>query len=78
VSKADQALLRPEVAAKYVVTIRPCRLAVRALGYREIDLRTLSLAEADELVASGGFEYLKLKRKRRSTASGATLDKRGA
>lgn len=66
-----QKMLRPEVAAKYQATQEPSRIAVRALGYREIDLRTLSVAEADELVAKpGGFQYLKL-RKGRSKASAA-------
>ena len=63
-------MLRPEVALKYQATEEPSRIAVRALGYQVIDLRTLSLAEADELVAmAGGFPYLKLQKGRSKSSA---------
>lgn len=49
--------LQPEVAAKYACTIVPTRIEIQRLG-RTIDLRTLSLAEADELVRDPQFPYL--------------------
>ena len=49
--------LQPDVAAKYRCTIVPCRIEIQRLG-RTIDLRTLSLDEADELVSDPKFTYL--------------------
>ncbi|WP_022821900.1 hypothetical protein [Hymenobacter norwichensis] len=75
-NKDWQKLLRPEVAAKYEVLQAPGRYAVRALDYQTIDLRTLSVAEADELVAKpGGESYFKLRKVRRkpSAAPKATV-----
>lgn len=55
--------LREEVAAKYEATIVPTRIEIQRLG-RTIDLRTLTLAEADELVKDPLFTYLVVKKKR--------------
>jgi hypothetical protein len=71
VNNAWQKLLRPDVAAKYEVVQAPGRYAVRALDYRTIDLRTLSLAEADELVAKPGGEVYFRRRKVRRRPSAA-------
>ena len=59
--------LQPEVAAKYRCSIVPTRIDLQWLD-RRIDLRTLSLAEADELVKDPKFTYLRLKRTRRKVA----------
>ncbi|MGI4833294.1 MAG: hypothetical protein ACRYFK_07515 [Janthinobacterium lividum] len=49
--------LRPEVAEKFRCTVVPCRIEIQRLG-RTIDLRTLTLAEAQELVKDPQFTYL--------------------
>ena len=59
--------LLPEVAAKYTCSIVPCRIEIQRLG-RTIDLRTLTLAEADELVKDPKFTYLKRRRRRTPSA----------
>lgn len=54
-------ILKPEVAAKYHCTIEPKPVVLRQpVGDHRIDLRTLTLKEADELVARG-FDMLVLK-----------------
>jgi hypothetical protein len=58
--------LPPEVAAKYRCTVEPCVLLLLWLG-RQVDLRTLSLAEADELVKDRRFTYLVPRRTRKKT-----------
>ena len=60
--------LQPEVAAKYRASIVPSRIVIQRLG-RTIDLRTLTLVEADELVKDPKFTYLIPKRKRPKSAS---------
>ncbi|WP_201979334.1 hypothetical protein [Hymenobacter rubidus] len=60
--------LQPEVAAKYRCRIVPCRVEIQRLG-RTIDLRTLTVAEADELVKDPLFTYLVPKRKRPKSAN---------
>jgi hypothetical protein len=51
--------LPAEVAAHYELTTHTTRLFVPRVG-REVDLTTLTLAEAAELVAlPGGFEWLR-------------------
>lgn len=60
--------LRPEVAEKYRATIVPTRIEIQRLG-RTIDLRTLTLAEADELVKDPKFTYLVAKRQRKAPAA---------
>ncbi|GAB3233108.1 hypothetical protein GCM10027346_20830 [Hymenobacter seoulensis] len=63
-------MLRPDVAAKYEVLQVPGRYRLRVLNYQEIDLRTLSVAEADELVVKqGGSEYFKLRKVRRTASA---------
>lgn len=57
----NQQLLRPEVAEKYTATIPPCVIEIQRLG-RTIDLRRLTLAQADELVADPQFTYLVAKK----------------
>lgn len=59
--------LQPEVAAKYRSSIEPTRIVIQRLG-RTIDLRTLTLAEADELVKDPQFTYLIPRRNRRKAA----------
>ncbi len=59
--------LPPEVAAKYRCTVEPCVLHLLWLG-RTVDLRTLTLAEADELVSYPRFTYLQLRRQRKKAA----------
>lgn len=56
--------LPAEVAAKYRCTVEPCVLHLLWLG-RTVDLRTLTLAEADELVAYPRFTYLRPRRQRK-------------
>jgi len=53
--------LLPEVAEKFRCTVTPCRIEIQRLG-RTIDLRTLTLAEAQELVKDPRFTYLVPKR----------------
>ena len=60
--------LLPEVAEKFRCTVVPCRIELQRLG-RTIDLRTLTLAEAEELVKDPRFTYLVPKRKRPRSAS---------
>ncbi|UOR06736.1 hypothetical protein MUN82_06455 [Hymenobacter aerilatus] len=66
--------LRPEVAAKYEATIVPTRIEIQRLR-RTIDLCTLTLAEADELVKDPQFTYLVAKqpRKGKRTKSATTV-----
>lgn len=59
--------LRPEVEAKYRCTIEPTRIELQWLR-RTLDLRTLSLAEAEELVKDPKFTYLIPRRKRSQAA----------
>jgi len=59
--------LQPDVAAKYTCTIEPTRIELQWLR-RTIDLRTLTLAEADALVKLPKFTYLKLRRRRKHPA----------
>lgn len=59
--------LQPEVAAKYRASIMPTRIVMQRLG-RTIDLRLLTLAEADELVKDPKFTYLIPRRKARKAA----------
>ena len=60
--------LLPEVAEKYRASIVPTQIVIQRLG-RTIDLRTLTLAEADELVKDPKFTYLVPKRKRPKAAN---------
>jgi hypothetical protein len=60
--------LRPEVAEKFRSTVIPCRIEMQRLG-RTIDLRTLTLAEAEELVKDPTFTYLIPIRKRKKAAN---------
>jgi hypothetical protein len=53
--------LLPDVRAKYRCPIVPTRVELQWLR-RTIDLRTLTLAEADELVKDPRFTYLVLRR----------------
>lgn len=62
--------LPPEVAAKYRCTVEPCVLLLLWLK-RTIDLRTLNLAEADELVKDLQFTYLIPRRTRKKNVSEA-------
>jgi len=59
--------LLPEVAEKFRCTILPCRIEIQRLG-RTIDLRTLTLAEAQELVKDSEFTYLLPQQTRKRTA----------
>ncbi len=63
--------LLPEVAAKYRCTIEPTRMELQWLR-RTIDLRTLTLAEADELVKDPKFTYLVPRRTRKRAAASTT------
>lgn len=67
-AKREVHQLRPEVAEKYRATIHPTRIEIQRLG-RTIDLRTLTLAEAEELVQDPKFTYLVAKRQRRAPAA---------
>lgn len=58
--------LQPDVAAKYRCTVEPCVVLLLWLD-RRVDLRTLSLAEADELVQDRRFTYLVPRRTRQKT-----------
>ena len=62
--------LQPEVAAKYRCTIEPCVVLLLWLK-RQVDLRTLSLTEADELVKDRRFTYLLPRRTRKKNVSEA-------
>ncbi len=63
--------LLPEVAEKFRCTIVPCRIEMPWLR-RTIDLRTLTLAEAEELVKDPKFTYLVPKRTRKKKAAVST------
>ncbi|MGI4866152.1 MAG: hypothetical protein ACRYFZ_19665 [Janthinobacterium lividum] len=63
--------LLPEVAEKFRCTIVPCRIDMQWLR-RTIDLRTLTLAEAEELVKDPKFTYLIPLRKRKKSATAST------
>jgi hypothetical protein len=65
-AKEQEHQLRPEVAEVYRATIVPTRIEIQRLG-RTIDLRTLTLAEADELVQDPAFTYLIARKRRRGT-----------
>lgn len=68
----NQQLLRPEVAEKFTATITPCVIHLQRLG-RTIDLKQLTVAEAEELVQDPKFTYLvpkKQKRVRKAAAPG--------
>lgn len=65
-NKLWQAQLQPDVAARYVATTQPSVIHLQQLR-RTVDLRTLSLAEADALVKQPGFDYLKARRQRKRT-----------
>ncbi|MDJ0367295.1 hypothetical protein QMK33_19275 [Hymenobacter sp. H14-R3] len=60
--------LQPEVAAKYKCSIVPTRIEIQRLG-RTIDLRTLTLTDADELVKDPQFTYLVARRTRKRTSA---------
>jgi hypothetical protein len=62
--------LLPEVAEKFRCPFVPCRIELPWLG-RTIDLRTLTLAEAEELVKIPRFTYLVPKRTRKKKAADA-------
>jgi hypothetical protein len=62
--------LLPEVAAKYRCSIEPCVVLLLWLKC-QVDLRTLSLAEADELVKDRRFTYLIPRRTRKKNVSEA-------
>jgi len=63
--------LLPEVAEKFRCTVTPCRIEIQRLG-RTIDLRTLTLAEALELVKDPKFTYLVPKRPPRKNKADAS------
>ena len=63
--------LLPEVAQKYTATITPCVIEIQRLG-RKIDLRRLTLAEADELVQDTKFTYLVAKKQKKVRKAKAT------
>ncbi|MGI4867074.1 MAG: hypothetical protein ACRYFZ_24365 [Janthinobacterium lividum] len=63
--------LLPEVAEKFRSTIVPCRIDLQWLR-RTIDLRSLTLAEAEELVKDPKFTYLVPKRTRKKKAVAST------
>ena len=65
--------LPPEVAAKYRCTVVPCVLLLLWLK-RTVDLRTLTLAEAEELVKDPRFTYLVPIRKRPKAATASTVN----
>ncbi|MCA8831956.1 hypothetical protein LF252_15085 [Hymenobacter sp. BT728] len=63
-------MLLPEVAAKYEALQEPGRYRLWSLDHQELNLRTLSVAEADELVAKQVLsEYLKPRKVRRRAAT---------
>ena len=59
--------LQPDVAQKYRATIVPTRIELQWLR-RTIDLRTLTLEEADELVKDARFTFLVPRRTRKPKA----------
>lgn len=59
--------LLPDVARKYRATIVPTQIELQWLR-RTIDLRTLTLAEADELVKLPRFTFLVPRRTRKPKA----------
>ena len=63
--------LLPEVAEKFRCTTTPCCVVIQRLG-RTIDLRTLTLAEAQELVKDPLFTYLVPLRKRKKATQPST------
>ena len=63
--------LLPEVAEKFRCTTTPCCVIIQRLG-RTIDLRTLTLAEAEELVKDPLFTYLVPIKKRKKAATTST------
>jgi hypothetical protein len=65
--------LLPEVAEKFRCTVTPCCVIIQRLG-RTIDLRTLTLAEAQELVKDPKFTYLVPKRQRKKAATSSTTN----
>jgi hypothetical protein len=65
--------LLPEVAEKFRCTTTPGCVIIQRLG-RTIDLRTLTLAEAQELVKDPKFTYLVPIRKRKKAASASTVN----
>jgi len=65
--------LLPEVAEKFRCTVVPCRIEMPWLG-RNIDLRTLTLTEAEELVKHQRFTYLVPIRKRKKAATSSTTN----
>ena len=65
--------LLPEVAEKFHCAFVPCRIEMPWLG-RTVDLRTLTLAEAEELVKNPRFTYLKPKRQRKKPAASSTTN----
>ena len=69
--------LRPEVAAKYEATIVPTRIEIQRLG-RTIDLRTLTLPEADELMNDPAFTYLAVKKQPKGSRARKTPTKAGS
>jgi hypothetical protein len=62
--------LLPEVAEKFHCAFVPCRIEMPWLG-RTVDLRTLTLAEAQELVKDPKFTYLVPKRPPRKKKANA-------
>ena len=66
----NQRLLRPEVADKFTATITPCVIHIQRLD-RTIDLRQLTLAEAEQLVQDPKFTYLVRKKEKRRKAAPA-------
>lgn len=69
---AEQHQLLPEVAEKFRCTVIPCRIEMQRLG-RTIDLRTLTLAEAEELMKDPKFTYLIPRRKRKKAVTTSTV-----
>jgi len=65
--------LLPEVAEKFRCTVLPGRIEIQRLG-RTIDLRTLTLAEAEELVKDPKFTYLEPIRRRKEAATSSTVN----
>lgn len=65
--------LLPEVAEKFRCTITPGCVIIQRLG-RTIDLRTLTLVEAEELVKDPKFTYLVPIRKRKKAATTSTVN----
>lgn len=75
-NKDWQALLLPEVAAKYEAVQEPGRYRLRSLDYQELDLRTLSVAEADEFVAKQVVsDYLKPRKVRKAAKAAPSVGK---